>query len=65
MGKTRDEILDQKTIDEIVKEFPGDPALQQVHMARKRAIVVAKAMGMSLFEYVQKRFPADTQRATE
>ena len=65
MSETKDEILDQKAIDEIIKEFPGDPALQQVHLARKRASAVAKAEGLSLFDYVQKRYPADTREKTD
>ena len=64
MGKTQDEVLDQTTIAEIIKEFPGDPALQQVHLARKRASAIAKAKGLSLFEYVQARYPCDTEQTT-
>ena len=64
MSKTQDEILDQTTID---NEFPGDRALQQLHLARKRASAVAKAEGegLSLFEYVQKKYPGKTVQKTE
>lgn len=54
-----DEILDQSVIDEIIKEFSGDPALQQVHIALKRASAIAKGMGISLIEYRQMKYPAD------
>ena len=65
MGKTKGEILDQKTIDEIIKEFPDDPALQQVHLARKRVSALAEAEGLTLFEYVKKKYPADTKAKPE
>ena len=62
MGKTRDDILDQDVIDEIMKEFPGDPALQQVHIARKRVSAIAKGKGMSLIEYLKMKYPADIKK---
>lgn len=62
MSERRDEILDQSVIDEIIKEFPGDPALQQVHIARKRVSAIAKGMGMSLIEYLQMKYPADIKK---
>ena len=65
MSKTQDEILDQTTIDTTVNEFPGDPALQQVYLARKRASAAAKAEELSLFEYVQKKYPGRTVQKTE
>jgi hypothetical protein len=37
----------------ISKEFPGDQALQQVHLARKTLQEEAKRKGMSLGAYVR------------
>jgi hypothetical protein len=34
-------------------EFPGDPALQQVHIARKIIAKEAELEGMSFLEYVK------------
>jgi len=39
----------EKTVE---KEFPDDPALQQVHLARKILSREAKEKGMSFIEYV-------------
>ena len=36
---------------EVEKEFPSDPALQQVHIARKLIADKAENLGMSLFDY--------------
>ena len=55
MGKTDKKLLDPKMIEEIRKEFPGDPALQQIHMARKRISVAAKSRGLSIIEYIKSR----------
>ena len=35
------------------KEFPGDPALQQVHMARKIIAREAEHEGLSYLEYIK------------
>jgi hypothetical protein len=53
MEETDKEILDRKTIEEIQKEFPGDPALQQIHLARKRISLSAKAKGLNLRDYIK------------
>ncbi|MBI3193031.1 MAG: hypothetical protein HYZ34_01030 [Ignavibacteriae bacterium] len=37
---------------EIEKEFPSDPALQQVHLARKIISQEAESKGMNLFEFL-------------
>ena len=37
----------------MAKEFPNDPALQQVHIARKVLSLEAKRAGMSFGEYVR------------
>jgi len=44
-----------KVITELVeREFPNDPALQQVHIARKIISREAKNAGMSLLEYASE-----------
>ena len=49
--------LREKDIEEIKrkaeKEFPHDPALQQVHIARKIIAKEAELEGLSFFEYVK------------
>jgi hypothetical protein len=37
------------------KEFPNDPALQQVHIARKILSRKAELEGLSFGEYIMKR----------
>ena len=54
MGKTIKQI-DEKIIKEAEREFPGDPALQQIHIARKLISQKAKQMGVSLHEYITRR----------
>ena len=53
MEKTDKEVVDRKTIEEIQKAFPGDPALQQIHIARKRISLSAKARGLTLRDYIK------------
>jgi len=52
MGK-----IEEKDIEEIKKmvekEFPNDPALQQVHIARKIIVREAKQAGLSYLEYIK------------
>ncbi len=44
---------------EVEEEFPNDPALQQVHIARKIISKEAEIGGLSLFEYIKSlRKPA-------
>ncbi|MBL7075482.1 hypothetical protein ISS37_09625 [candidate division KSB1 bacterium] len=49
--------IKEKDIEEIKKmvkeEFPDDPALQQVHIARKIIAKEAELEGASFFEYVK------------
>ncbi|MCD6521662.1 hypothetical protein J7K56_02705 [Candidatus Calescamantes bacterium] len=49
--------IKEKDIEEIKraveKEFPDDPALQQVHIARKIIAKEAQLEGLSFFEYVK------------
>jgi hypothetical protein len=49
--------LGQKEIEEIKKmveeEFPNDPALQQIHMARKIIVKEAELKGLSFLEYIK------------
>ncbi len=52
MGKTKVRI-DEKTKKEIEREFPGDPALQQIHIARKLISREAKEKGLSFQEYIK------------
>jgi len=44
---------------EVEEEFPNDPALQQVHIARKIISKEAEIGGLNLFEYIKSlRKPA-------
>jgi hypothetical protein len=38
----------------VKREFPHDPALQQVHIARKILSLEAKLEGLTYLEYVRK-----------
>jgi hypothetical protein len=38
---------------EVEKEFPADPALQQVHIARKIIAREAANKGLDFFDYIQ------------
>ena len=53
MGKTNEVALSRETEEQIKKEFPGDLALQQVHLARKAIAAAAKQKGLSFAEYVK------------
>ena len=46
----------------IQKEFPGDPALQQVHIARKILSKEAKSKGLSFKEYIRSQVKRDEAR---
>ena len=48
-----EEIDVQKVKAMIEKEFPNDPALQQIHIARKIISEKAKLTGLSFPEYVK------------
>ena len=52
MGKVTEEEI-QKIARMIEKEFPHDPALQQVHIARKIIAREAEVEGLSYFEYLR------------
>ncbi len=43
----------ESQIREIEKEFPDDPALQQIHIARKLISQEAEQSGLSYFEFLQ------------
>ncbi len=45
----------QKIVQEVEQEFPYDPALQQVHIARKIIARKAELSGMSFLDYIEKR----------
>ncbi|MCL0037228.1 hypothetical protein M1N15_01215 [Dehalococcoidia bacterium] len=49
--------IKEKDVEEIrrmvVEEFPDDPALQQVHIARKTIAKEAEAEGLSFLEYIK------------
>jgi cobalamin biosynthesis Co2+ chelatase CbiK len=49
--------LNKKEIEmirkKVAKEFPDDPALQQIHIARKIIAREAKLKGLSFTEYVR------------
>ncbi len=38
--------------NQVRREFPGDPALQQIHIARKLITEEADSKGMTLSEYI-------------
>ncbi|MEM7821863.1 MAG: hypothetical protein QXX38_03605 [Candidatus Aenigmatarchaeota archaeon] len=40
---------------EVEKEFPGDIALQQIHIARKILSEEAKQKGLSFLEYIKEQ----------
>lgn len=40
--------------DAVKREFPGDPALQRVHIARRILSREAELEGMSFLDYVRK-----------
>ena len=42
-------------IEEIKTEFPHDPALQQVHIARRIISRKAELEGLSVFEFIIKQ----------
>nr|MDO8117372.1 hypothetical protein [Candidatus Sigynarchaeota archaeon] len=50
--------LSKKDLDKITKdieaEFPNDPALQQVHIARKILARKAELNGLSFFDYIKQ-----------
>ncbi len=52
MSKIKEKDIEaiRKTVE---KEFPGDPALQQVHIARKIIAKEAQFEGLSFFEYIK------------
>ncbi|HLG28946.1 MAG TPA: hypothetical protein VI387_01940 [Candidatus Brocadiales bacterium] len=53
MGKITEEEIEK--ISKIVnEEFPEDPALQQVHIARKIIAKEAELEGLSYLEYIKK-----------
>ena len=45
----------------VEKEFPNDPALQQVHIARKVLSREAEKEGLSFGEYIMKRSKRKSQ----
>jgi len=49
--------LKRKDIDDIkkmvIKEFPHDPALQEVHIARKILSKEAEMSGLTFYEYIK------------
>lgn len=49
--------IKEKDVEEIrrmvVEEFPDDPALQQVHIARKTIAKEAESQGLSFLEYIK------------
>jgi len=55
--------IEEKDMEEIKKvveeEFPNDPALQHVHIARKIIAKEAELEGLSFLEYIKSRGEAD------
>ena len=48
---------------DVAAEFPNDPALQEVHYARKLIAREAELDGLSFFEYI-KKLEREKQRQT-
>ena len=44
----------EKIKREVEREFPNDPAMQQVHIARKIIAKKAKNKGLTYFEYIKQ-----------
>lgn len=50
----KEKIINLQEIKRIVeKEFPEDPALQQIHIARKVIAIEAEQKGLSFIEYIK------------
>ena len=45
----------EKIRKEIEREFPDDPALQQVHIARKILVREAELKGLSFIDYIRSQ----------
>jgi len=45
-------LFDEEIKKAVREEFPDDPALQQVHIARKIIAKEAESEGLSFFEYI-------------
>lgn len=43
----------QKIKEMVEKEFPEDPALQQIHIARKIIAKEAELKGLTFFQYIK------------
>ena len=50
--KEADVQIDKKLINEVKKEFPGDPALQNIHIARRLITREMNEKGLNLHEYI-------------
>ena len=55
MGKTKERI-DRKIKEETEREFPGDPALQQIHIARRIISKEARKKGVTLQNYIENYY---------
>ena len=59
--------LSKKDLDKIKKdveaEYPNDPAMQQVHIARKILARKAELSGLSFFEYIKKLEREDKEKS--
>ena len=55
MRKTKERI-DRKIKEEIEREFPGDPALQQIHIARRIISKEAREKGVTLQNYIENYY---------
>jgi hypothetical protein len=52
MSKIKEKDI-QKITKMVEQEFPEDPALQQIHIARKIIAKEAKLKGITFFEYIK------------
>ena len=60
MSTLTEEELDQIR-REVEEEFPADPALQQVHIARKILAKEAAKLGVSFIDYIKSLTRSESQ----
>lgn len=63
MTTTRQEDIEKIKVD-LEKEFPNDPALQQIHLSRKILAKEAEEKGISFIEYIRSEAKSLIQKGT-
>jgi len=63
MTNTRQKDIEKIKVD-LEKEFPHDPALQQVHLSRKILAKEAEEKGISFIEYIRSEGKSLIQKGT-